>query len=178
MATDNLAVESHDPSGAVGMPQLDVSTWPNQIFWLAVTLVAIYFVLTRIALPRIAAVLAERNGTIANDIAAAEELKLKAREAEAAYNQALADARAQAGKIAAETRAVIQNDLDLAVAKAEAEIAARTAESEARIGEIRAGALENVAEVARDTAQALVEALGGQSLPAEVEAAVQSRLKG
>ena len=83
MATDNLAVESHDPSGAVGMPQLDVSTWPNQIFWLAVTLVAIYFVLTRIALPRIAAVLAERNGTIANDIAAAEELKLKAREAEA-----------------------------------------------------------------------------------------------
>ena len=90
----------------------------------------------------------------------------------------MADARAQAGKIAAETRAVIQNDLDLAVAKAEAEIAARTAESEARIGEIRAGALENVAEVARDTAQALVEALGGQSLPAEVEAAVQSRLKG
>ena len=178
MATDNLAVESHDPSGAVGMPQLDVSTWPNQIFWLAVTLVAIYFVLTRIALPRIAAVLAERNGTMANDIAAAEELKLKAREAEAAYNQALADARAQAGKIAAETWAVIQNDLDLAVAKAEAEIAARTAESEARIGEIRAGALENVAEVARDTAQALVGALGGQSLPAEVEAAVQSRLMG
>lgn len=178
MATDNLAVESHDPSGAVGMPQLDVSTWPNQIFWLAVTLVAIYFVLTRIALPRIAAVLAERNGTIANDIAAAEELRLKAREAEAAYNQALADARAQAGKIAAETRAAIQSDLDLAVAKAEEEIAARTAESEARIGEIRAGALENVAEVARDTAQALVEALGGQSLPAEVEAAVQSRVKG
>lgn len=178
MATDNLAAESGDPTGAVGMPQLDVSTWPNQIFWLVVALLAIYFVLTRIALPRIAAVLAERNGTIANDIATAEELKLKAREAEAAYNQALADARAQSAKIAAETRAAIQADLDVAIQKADAEIAARTAESEARIGEIRAGAMESVAEVARDTARALVEALGSPAAVGEVDAAVQARLKG
>lgn len=178
MATDNLAAESGDPTGAVGMPQLDVSTWPNQIFWLVVALLAIYFVLTRIALPRIAAVLAERNGTIANDIATAEELKLKAREAEAAYNQALADARAQSAKIAAETRAAIQADLDVAIQKADAEIAARIAESEARIGEIRAGAMEIVAEVARDTARALVEALGSPAAAGEVDAAVQARLKG
>lgn len=178
MATDNLTVASHDPSGAVGMPQLDTSTWANQFFWLALTLVAIYFVLTRIALPRIAAVLAERNGAIANDLAAAEELKLKARAAEAAYNQALADARTQSAKIAGETRAAIQHDLDIAIAKADAEISAKTAESEARIGEIRAGALANVAEVARDTAQALVEALGSPAAAADVDAAVQSRLKG
>ena len=56
----------------------------------------IYFVLSRIALPRIAAVLAERQGTITNDIAAAEELKAKAVEAEEAYNKALADAKAEA----------------------------------------------------------------------------------
>lgn len=178
MATDNLAVESHDPSGAVGMPQLDVSTWPNQIFWLAVTLVAIYFLLTRVALPRIAAVLAERNGAIANDIATAEELKLKAREAEAAYNQALAEARVQSAKIAAETRAAIQRDLDAALAHADAEISAKAAESEARIGEIRAGALDSVAEVARDTARALVEAFGASGSTGDVDAAVQARLKG
>lgn len=178
MATDNLAVESHDPTGAVGMPQLDVSTWPNQIFWLAVTLVAIYFLLTRVALPRIAAVLAERNGAIANDIATAEELKLKAREAEAAYNQALAEARSQSAKIAAETRAAIQRDLDAALAHADAEIAAKAAESEARIGEIRAGALDSVAEVARDTARALVEAFGASTSAGDVDAAVQARLKG
>ena len=59
-----MATEAHGEAGkAVGMPQLDFSTWPNQIFWLLVTLAAIYFLLTRVALPRIGAVLAERSGT-------------------------------------------------------------------------------------------------------------------
>jgi len=51
-----MATEAHGEAGkAVGMPQLDFSTWPNQIFWLLVTLVVIYFVLSKIALPRIGA---------------------------------------------------------------------------------------------------------------------------
>ncbi len=80
------------------MPQLDFTTWPNQIFWLLVTLVAIYFMLTRVALPRISAVLAERRGTITNDLAAAEELKQKGADAEKAYNDALATARVEAAQ--------------------------------------------------------------------------------
>ena len=71
-----LCVNEH--GGAIGMPQLCGEWIPNQIFWLLVTLVVIYFVLTKIALPRIAAVLADRKGTITNDLAAAEELKQKA----------------------------------------------------------------------------------------------------
>ena len=67
-----MATEAHGEAGkAVGMPQLDFSTWPNQIFWLLVTLVVIYFVLSKIALPRIGAVLADRKSTITNDLAAA-----------------------------------------------------------------------------------------------------------
>ena len=69
-----MATEAHgEAEAAVGMPQLDFSTWPNQIFWLLVTLVVIYFVLSKIALPRIGAVLADRKSTITNDLAAAEE---------------------------------------------------------------------------------------------------------
>ena len=113
---------------AVGMPQLCVDWFPNQIFWLLVALVAIYFILTRIALPRIAAVLAERSGTITNDIAAAEELKLKAQEAEKAYEKALSDARAEANRIADETRAAIQADLDKELARADEEITEKTRE--------------------------------------------------
>jgi F-type H+-transporting ATPase subunit b len=41
-----------------GMPQLDLGTFDNQIFWLLITLVVIYLVLSRVALPRIAAILA------------------------------------------------------------------------------------------------------------------------
>lgn len=177
MATQATEAAGHGGE-AGGMPQLDFSTWPNQIFWLLVTLVVIYFLLTRIALPRISSVLADRKGAITNDIAAAEELKQKALKAEKAYNDALAQARADAAKIVADARADIQKDLDAAVAKADKAIGAKATESEARINEIRAGALEAVTEVAKDTAKEIVAALGGKSDARSVTAAVNARLKG
>lgn len=163
---------------APGMPQLDFSTFGNQIFWLAVALVVIYLILSRVALPRIAAVLAERQGTITNDLAAAEDLKAKAVEAENAYNKALADARVESQRIVAETRMEIQAGLDEAIAKADEQISAKAAESEKAIAEIKAGALESVKAVATDTAGALVSALGGSADADAIAAAVAERTKG
>ena len=133
--------------------------YPNLIFWLVVALVALYFILSRVALPRIGTVLAERNDAIANDIEMAALLKRRAEEAEAAYNAALARARDEAHKIAAETKAGIDKELATLLAKADAEIAVKAGESEKRIGEIRDSAARSVEEVARDTAAAIVEAL-------------------
>jgi F-type H+-transporting ATPase subunit b len=177
MATEATEAAGHGGE-AVGMPQLDFSTWPNQIFWLLVTLVAIYFLLTRIALPRIGSVLADRKSAITNDLAAAEELKQKALKAEQAYNEALAKARAEASKIVAQARADIQKDLDAATAAADAGIAVKMTEAEARMAEIRDGALEAVTEVAKDTAKEIVAALGGKADARSVTAAVNARLKG
>lgn len=163
---------------AEGMPQLVFETFPNQIFWLLVALVVIYLVLSKVALPRIGGVLAERAGRITNDLATAEELKLKAREAEAAYTKALADAKAEAQKIVAAAKAEIQADLDAATARADAEISAKATESEGRIAEIRAGALEAVNAVARDAAAEIVAAFGVSADAGAVEAAVSQRIKG
>ncbi len=175
MATETAGKASEH---AVGLPQLDFSTFPNQIFWLIVTLVIIYYVLSRVALPRIASVLAERQGTITNDIAAAEELKAQAAEAEAAYDKALADARAEASRIAEEAKAEIQAEVDEAMAKADAEISERTSESEARIAEIQAGATQAVRDVAKDTARAVVSALGVEVDEGKIDGAVDGRVKG
>ena len=163
---------------APNMPQLDPESWPSQVFWLLVALVIIYIVLTKIAMPRIASVLAERKGRISGDLAAAEELKSKAKAAEKAYNLALEQARVEAGKIILATKAEIQKDLNAAMADADAQISAKAAESEKRIAEIRAGAVQAVSEVARETAGALVVALGGTADDAAIEAAVAARLKG
>ena len=160
------------------MPQLDISTWSNQIFWLLVVLAVIYWVLSRIALPRIGGVISDRQGAITGDLMAAEDFKLKAKEAEAAYDKALADARTEAQAIVARNRADIQAQLDQAIAKADAEISAKSAESESRIAEIRAGALDAVTEVAKDTAKELVAALGGKADARSITAAVTAKLKG
>ena len=175
MATET---QSAAEASAPGMPQLDITTFGKQIFWLVLTLVAIYFVLSRIALPRIAGILAERQGTMTNDIAAAEDLKAKAEAAEAAYEKALADARAEAQRIAAETKAAIQADLDIAIAKADAEISVKAAESEKAIAEIRAGAMEAVKEVSKDTAKEIVAVMGGKADARSITAAVNARMKG
>jgi len=163
-----------------GIPQIDFATFPNQIFWLVVALIAIYFILTRVALPRISAVLAQRQGTLTNDLAAAEDLKRQAVEAEEAYNKALADARAEAHRIAEETRAAIQADLNDAIAKADAEIAAKSAESEARISEIQATATESASDVAKAVAGDVVTAvLPGHKVDTDaLNAAIADRMKG
>jgi F-type H+-transporting ATPase subunit b len=173
-----MASEAQATESASGLPQLDFSTFGNQIFWLAVALVVLYFILSRIALPRIAAVLAERQGTITNDLTAAEELRTRAVEAEEAYKQALADARTEAQKIIAETKAAIRKDLDRANEEADAEIKARTAEGEKKIADIRAGALDAVKEVARDVTAELVAAMGQKADGRSVNAAVNARMKG
>ncbi len=174
MATETHAAEA---SGA-GMPQLDFSTFPNQIFWLVLTLLAIYFILTRMALPRIGAVLAERAGTVTNDIAAAEDLRNRAKSAEAAYEKALADARSEANRIIAAAKAEMQAELDAELARADAQIAARTAASEKVLAEIRDQAVASVVEVAQATAGEIVAAFGGTADEAAVRAAVDARVKG
>ncbi len=176
-ATEAMTEAGHAAS-APGMPQLDITTFPNQIFWLAVSLVVIFFILTRVVMPRIEAVLAERQDTITNDLTLAEELKQKAVEAEKAYEQALAEARAEASRIVGETRAKIDQELKEAIAHADAEIAAKAAESEREIAAIRASARDAIHEVAQDVAAEIVRALGFKPDAKAIEQAIEHRMKG
>lgn len=173
-----VAAGAHDAAASAGMPQLDFSTFGNQIFWLLVALALIYFALSRVALPRINRILADRQGLMTNDLMAAEDFKQKAKDAEAAYDKALADARAEANKIVAANRAEMQGELDAAIAKADAEISARTVESERRIGEIRASAETDARTVASDVAAELVRTFGGQPDAGTLGQAVDKRMKG
>lgn len=172
------AAHGAEAAASTGMPQLDFSTFPNQIFWLVVTMLVLYWVMSRIALPRIASVLSDRQGAITGDLMAAEEFKQKAKEAEAAYDAALAEARSEAQKIVAANKAEIQKVLNAAIADADAEIGARTAESEKRIGEIRDSAQTDALTVAKDVTAELVRIFGGKADQAQIESAVDSRLKG
>lgn len=175
-----MAVEvASEASATVGMPQLNPAIYPNLIFWLVVSLVVLYLVLNRIALPRIGTVLLERNEAISNDLEQAAAYKRDAEEADAAYTKALAEAREKSQRIAAENKAQINKELATLMAKADAEIAAKSAESTKRIAEIRDNAARSVEEVARATAVEIVAALLPPAADAgKIDAAVAERLKG
>ncbi len=165
--------------GSSGLPQLAVETFPSQVVWLVITLIVLYLIFSRVALPGIGGVIEERHDAIEDDLDRAAELRRKADDAEKSYQTALAAARAKAQEIAAEARAEIQKEVDAATAKADAEISARAAEGEKRIAEIRASAMEAVEEVANDAAQAVVAAiLPAAADEAAVKSAVAAKLKG
>jgi F-type H+-transporting ATPase subunit b len=160
------------------IPLLQPAYFDNLIFWAVLSLVAIYLILTKMALPRISATIAQREGTIGSDLAAAQALRARAAEAQTAYDRALAEARAEANRIAQQTRDAIQADLDQALAQADAQIEARAAEGARAVAQIQAQAQASVSEVARDTAREILRVLGAQVDEAAVDRAVAQRVGG
>lgn len=140
-----------------GLPQLDVSAFPTQIFWLIVSFALLYWIMSKMAVPRIAEVLEERQERITDDLETADRLKSEAEKVQADYAKALAEARSEAqGQIkAANDEAAAEQ------AKAEAEHAKKMARkvktAETRIGKQRDEALESLMAVASEAA---VEATG------------------
>jgi len=146
------------------MPQLDFADYAPQLIWLFITFVALYLLMARVALPRIATVLEERRDRIANDLAQAEQLRQETDEAIAAYEQALADAKAKANAIAQQTRDKLNEELESERASVEAEVAEKLERAEAEIERTKQEALSHVEEIARETTAALVERLLGEQV--------------
>lgn len=142
-------------------PPFDASTFPSQILWLLITFAALYFVMKRIALPRISDILEERRDRIEGDLAEAERLRQKTDQAIASYEAALAEARSNAHAIAEASRTESKAKLDAARAKVEANLALKVTTSEERIAATKAEALGHVDEIATETAQAVVAQLIG-----------------
>src|SRR5579872_442206 len=78
------------------MPQLDISTFTPQLFWLAVWFVVLYLLMSRLGLPRIAAAIDARRKRREDDLAAAARLRDEAEAANTTFQQTMAQARAEA----------------------------------------------------------------------------------
>ncbi len=153
-------------------PPFDPASFGGQLLWLAITFAALYFLMSRVALPRIGSILETRRTRIEGDLKEAERLRQETEKAAAAYEAALAEARKNAHGIAEETRAGIKADIDGRRADVEATLAKRVSEAEARIQADKDAALANVGSIAAETAQALVAKISGNVTAAEAKAAV------
>jgi F-type H+-transporting ATPase subunit b len=155
------------------MPQLDPSTFPTQLFWLAVTFVVLYLLMWRVAIPRISDVLQERQERIDDDLQKAEQLKADADAVLESYEKAMAEGRSKAQEVIREAAAKIAAESADRHAALTAKIAEQTAEAEARIAQERDAALANVRGVAAEVAASAAARLIGTEIPAaDAEAAV------
>ena len=150
-----------------GLPQLNADDFAPQLVWLALTFGALYWIMSRVALPRIAEVLETRRGQIADDLDAARNFRQKSELAEAAYKSDLAEAKARARTIAQETRDRLNAKIDSKRAEVDAKINARLAESEKRIVSAKQKALKEINGIAASTTSGIVEKLTGENIPDE-----------
>ncbi len=162
-ATETHAVTEagHGAEEHGAFPPFDFTTYGSQILWLAITFGLLYYLMSKVALPRIATILEERNDRIADDLEEAERLKRETDQAIAAYEQSLAEARQTAHGIAQEARDSTKSEIATEQAKIDAELDVKMKEAEGRIAEIRQTALADVGAIAQETTVALVDALSG-----------------
>jgi F-type H+-transporting ATPase subunit b len=158
-------------------PPFDATTFASQLLWFAITFVVFYYVMAKIALPRIAGILEGRRDRIAADLDQAERLKRDSEQAGAAYEKALADARSNASSIASAARDAAKAKADAQRAEVEAGLQKQLTAAEARIADIKTKAIAEVGAIANDTTDALVKALVGvEASAAEVGDAVKAAM--
>ena len=176
MAATNAHTEA--PAGQNRFPPFQTQNFPSQVVWLVISFVLLYVLMSKVALPRIGSILADRSKRIADDISAAQQFKERSDAAHAAYEKALADARTRAQSIANATREQQQAAAEATNKRLEAELHERLAAAEKSIAGTRAAAMGNVGAIATEAASAIVERLIGETPSAhDVAAAVGEVVK-
>lgn len=153
-------------------PPFESTMFPSQILWLVITFALFYLFLSKVVLPRLGYILEVRRDRIAQDLDTAARMKEEADAAIAAYEQDLANARSKAGVIGQEARDRAKAEAEENRRQTEAGLDGKLAEAEARIAAIKQSAMAEVGTIAEETANAIVEQLGGKSDPAAVSSAV------
>lgn len=161
------------------MPQFNPEWFATQIFWLAVVFIGLYWLLSRKLLPQLAATIDQRAAKIAGDLERAEAARSETETVGKAYDAALAKARGEAqAAIAAANQEIAELTARRQAAFA-AELGARTAEAEVRIGKIRADLKADARDIATEVAGVLAAKLTGAAPDqAAVTAAVDGALGG
>ena len=141
------------------MPQLDFTTFIPQLFWLFLCLTILYFVLSKIALPRISDVIEERNDTITDDLDEAKSLSLEAEKVVEDLKSKLEEARSISQKNLMDER---QKNLEIISSKRkhfEEDVSKEISSSEKEIKKNKIKALKEASSLAEDIAEEIINNL-------------------
>ena len=143
------------------MPQLDYHTFAPQLFWLAITFVVLYVLMSRLALPKVRGAVEGRRQHLDSDLGRAAALKEEAEATLAAYQKTLADARAAAQDTLRQTGERLAAEAAERQRELAAALTAQIEAAEARIAAGKDQALGEIRGIAAEVGSAVVERLTG-----------------
>ena len=161
---------TQDAGHKAGFPPFDASTFPSQLLWFAIAFGALYLLMSKVALPRVGAIINSRESKISGDLDIAAAAQKQAADAAAAHEKTLTDARSSARELGQQTGAKLAAESDVKRKTVEAGLNAKLAAAEAQISATKQAAMGNVSQIAEETAAAIVQQLTGRAAPADVVA--------
>ena len=155
------AATEGDVDSSAGLPQLDLSTWPTQIFWLIISFSVAYLLMWRLVVPKIVSVLEERHNKMEDDLQRASKAANDAGEARLGLEATLAEARSKANEKTRVATEKIMKKVDKKLEATVAELAKKQASAEDAIDTAKAAAMREMAGIAATATVDVVYRLAG-----------------
>jgi F-type H+-transporting ATPase subunit b len=152
-------------------PPFDATYFAPQLIWLALIFGALYVLMSKIALPRVAGIVSIRKKTISDDLLAASKAQENASAAAAAHEKTLAEAKAKAQALGQQAHAAAAAASEASRAELEAALGAKLAEAEKQIADTKTATMANVNGIAVEVAHAILKHVTGQTADARAVAA-------
>ena len=147
---------SNSDNNAVGMPQLDFSTFPNQIFWLVVFCVVLFAIVKLFIIPRMEDIFANRRKIIDGNIAKAEEIRIRVSEIEKQIEEELQKAKSQCDEIMNTSGNNIKEQMALALEDSKIATTQLISEAEGRLKELRDGSEAAIEKISEELASEII----------------------
>ncbi len=140
-----------------GLPQMDTSTFASQLFWLFVCFTALYLLMSRFSLPRVAETLEKRLAQKEDTLKQAGQWNDEAAKTKTEYEKSLVKAQ----KTAAAAAAAAERSMSGKISEEQARFAdnsrKRLAAAEQNIAKAKAEALHSLSDIAADIAAEMVQ---------------------
>lgn len=141
------------------MPQLDPTWFASQIFWLAITFLTLFFILSRIILPPLMGIMTQRRETVEGDLMTAQTMKAQAEEAKELYERTLAEARARSQQLLNDAMQEQKARGEQASKELETQVSKKLSDAEARIQAKKNELMAALTPAASELAQLIVTKL-------------------
>ena len=162
------AEQAHDAAGGEqkkgGFPQLDATTYPSQLFWLTIVFCLMFFLMSKVALPKVGSVIDARRPHNENNLAAAAKAQSQgdAIKLQNDLSRSKASEQAQAALIKAAQNATEKANDEMARFGDQAR--QRVTAAETAIAKARADAMASVADIAAEAACDIAQRIAGVSM--------------
>ena len=145
----------------VGMPQLDFSTFPNQIFWLVVFCIVLFAIVKFFIIPRMEDIFANRRKIIDGNIAKAEEIRLRVGEIEKQIEEELKKAKSQCDEIMNISGNNIKEQMSQALEDSKIATSQLINEAEGRLKKLRDGSETAIEKISEELAKEIIKKVSG-----------------